>query len=161
MPLEAPYGGEFSPHNLYLAVYMREWATELMLSVTWLVSGMYTSPLSWHENEFIFNMWINNYLPWCLLYILYVWLYLSENFTEHALNNNIIVLRPHNTSIMKIAEGSVLHVRKTIKLSLIYVRGAWYDSEHQTVNNNNADSRKLSAWECFLRWQVHFIAMLA
>ena len=32
MPLEAPYGGKFSPHNSYLAVmYMREWATELML----------------------------------------------------------------------------------------------------------------------------------
>ena len=30
-------------------------------------------------------------------------MYLSENFAEHALNNNIIVLRPHNTSIMKIA----------------------------------------------------------
>ena len=78
---------------------------------------------------------------------------------------NIIVLRPHNTSIMKIAQGSVLHVRKTIKLSLIYVRGLWqYDSEHQTVNNNNnnnTDSTKLSAWECFLRWQVHFIALLA
>ena len=52
-------------------------------------------------------------------------MYLSQNnVTEHALNNNIILLRPHNTSIMKIAQGSVLHVRKTIKLSLIYVRGA-------------------------------------
>ena len=31
-------------------------------------------------------------------------MYLSQNnFTEHALNKNIIVLRPHNTSIITIA----------------------------------------------------------
>ena len=29
MPLEALYGGKLSPDNLYLDVYMREWATEL------------------------------------------------------------------------------------------------------------------------------------
>ena len=34
--------------------------------------------------------------------------------------------------------------KQIIKLSLIYVRGAWYDGERQTVNNN-ADSTKLSA----------------
>ena len=46
-------------------------------------------------------------------------MYLSQNnFTEHDLNKNIIVLRPYNTSII------FLHVRKTIKLSLIYVRGS-------------------------------------
>ena len=41
-------------------------------------------------------------------------MYLSQNnFTEHALNNDIIVLRPHNTSIMKLlkVQSCILELR--------------------------------------------------
>ena len=47
-------------------------------------------------------------------------MYLSQNsFTEHALNNNIIVLRPHNTSIMKLlkVQSCMLEKQSTLKLN--------------------------------------------